>query len=263
MTLIIAHRGFSGNYPENTMLSIRKAIELGVDLIELDVWLTLDHNLVVIHDPRLNRTTNGKGSVVWKRLAELKKLRIKGSHQPIPTLDEVLALARKSEVTLNIELKSVWAAKPTVELVEKHSLQDRVIISSGKLGAIRIAKNTDPRIKTAFIFYVSNNDKWDAFVTLMAKLLGKLTQAAVIRLARAVRADYVHPSYPFAVNGFVKKLHKNGFKVNVWTVNTKPLMRKLIKNGVDGIITNHPDRLKAVLSEKPKKRRRIFKLSLS
>jgi len=263
MVLIIAHRGFSGKYPENTMLSLRKAIKLGVDWIELDVWLTLDHNLVVIHDSRLGRTTDGRGRVIWKRLDELKTLRTKISNQLIPTLEEVFLLIKKSKVKLNIEIKSIWAVKPTVELVKKHALNDRVIISSGNLGALRIAKNEAPGIKTAYIFYVSTNYKWDFLVTLVAKIFAKATHTLIIRLAKAVKADYVHPSYPFAVNGFIKRLHKNGFKVNVWSVNTKPLMRKLIKNGVDGLFTNHPERLKAVLLEKPRKRKGIFKLSLS
>ncbi|MBN2051949.1 hypothetical protein JW756_00420 [Candidatus Woesearchaeota archaeon] len=255
MTHIIAHRGFSGKYPENTLLAIRKAVELGVDWIEIDVWLTSDHNMVVIHDHKLNRTTAGKGWILKKPFSEIRKYKIEGSNEKIPSLEEVLNMMKKSNVRLNIEIKNVWAAKPVVEMIKKHNIQSKVMVSSSSIFALKIVRREMPSLKTAYIFFTSSNAKWGVFVTLLAKLFSQLTQRIIIKTAKSLKVDYVHPSYPFAVNGFIKKLKKHGFKVNVWTVNTKPLMRKVIKKGVDGIITNHPDQLKAVLSEKPKTRK--------
>jgi glycerophosphoryl diester phosphodiesterase len=123
------------------------------------------------------------------------------------------------------------------------------MVSSGSILALQIIKNEMPSIKTAYIFYVSKNLRWGYFVTLIAKLSAPLTHFYVSMVAKSAKVDYVNLSYPFSTGKFIKKLHKKGFKVNVWTVNTKALMKRLIKNKADGIITNRPDVLKRIVKE--------------
>ena len=254
MVEIIAHRGFSGKYPENTLLAIRKAIEIGVDGVEIDAWISLDNRPVVIHDPRLNRTTNGRGRVLWKTLEEIKKYRTDKRKQEVPSLEEVFPLIRKGTF-LNIEIKNMWSARPVADVIKKCEMQGVVLLSSSSLGALRVVQNALPSSKRAYLFYTHYNSRIGVLVTAVAKTFSRITQALIIRNARLAGAEYVHLSYPFATKSFIKRLHKKGFKVNVWTVNTKPLMRKLIKNGIDGIITNNPDLLKSVLSKKSKKKK--------
>lgn len=262
MVINIAHRGFSGRYPENTLLSIRKAIELGADWVEIDVRLTKDNQVVVIHDPKLGRTTTGNGKVANKTLAEIKKHRTKKGRHQILTLEDIFPLI-KDDVKLNIEIKGFRPAWKVAELVRKHRMEDKVIISSGSLSALKIANIELPRVKKAYVFYVSPYPKHDPLVILISKLSFNVTHLLVLKAMEFTKSDYLHLNYSFATKKFLKKLKSRGYKTNVWAVNTKPLMRKLIKNGAHGIFTNYPDRLKAVLAEKPKKKKKFLgKISL-
>lgn len=268
MVEVIAHRGFSGNYPENTVLSVRKAVELGVDGVEVDVWLSLDNKVVVIHDMSLNRTTNGRGRVLWKTAEELSKYRTLEKNQPIPLLEDIFPIIKnssliKKRVFLNIEIKSMWTARPVAQLIKEYKMEDYVVISSVSPGALRIIRYELPSVKTAYLFYNSPNHLIGGIITALARMNFRLTQAFVLRTAKSLRTDYVNLSYPFVSNGFVKRLHKNGFKVNVWVVNTPSLMKKMINKGVDGIITDYPDKLKRILAAYSyrKKKRRIPGLS--
>src|SRR4030042_5509925 len=129
MTLVIAHRGFSGKYPENTLLSFKKAVELGVDWIETDVHVSKDHRVIIIHDLDLSRTTTGKGCISSKTLEEIRKYRTKKGQHLVPVLEEVFPLLKKGTV-LNIELKSMWVAGLVAELVKKYKVENKVIVSS-------------------------------------------------------------------------------------------------------------------------------------
>ena len=249
MVLNVAHRGFSGKYPENTLLAIRKAVEMEVDFVEIDTWLSIDHRIFVIHDNKLSNTTNGKGLVTRKTYDQIMKYRIKNGGHKIPFLEEIFSLI-KNKTKLNIEIKNVFAAKLVADLIKKHKMQNRVMVSSGSVLALQVIKKELPSIKIAYIFFVSSNYKWDYLVTSIAKLSFKLTHFYVMMLANSAKVDYVNISYPFSTRKFIKKLHNKGFKVGVWTVNTRPLMKKLIKNGVDSIITNRPDILKKVIAER-------------
>jgi glycerophosphoryl diester phosphodiesterase len=262
LVLNIAHRGFSGRYPENTLMSIRKAIDMGVDWIEIDAHLTKDNQIVVIHDPSLRRTTTGNGKVANKTLAEIRKQKTKKGRHNIPTLEEVFALIN-SDVKLNIEIKGFRPTWKVAELVRKHNMQDKVILSSGSISAMKIAQIELPAVKRAYVFYVSPNPKHDPLVILLSKLSFNVTHLLVLKAAEFSGANYVNLNYSFASRKFIKKLKSRGYKVNVWSVNTKPLMRKLVKNGADGIFTNYPNKLKAVLAEKPKKKKKLLgKISL-
>jgi glycerophosphoryl diester phosphodiesterase len=257
MVFNIAHRGFSSAYPENSLLAIKKAIELGVDCVEIDVHLSKDNHVVVMHDSNLKRLTSCNGKIALKTIHELRQCKLKkGSHQ-IPTLAEVFPLF-KGETKLNIEIKGFRPAWKVVELIKKHMMQDKAVVSSGSVTALRIIRHEMPSLPTAFIFYVSpGNTKQDIVMSLLSKLSFKVTQFIVLWFTKLSKAGSVHLMYAFATKRFIKRLKKRGYAVNVWVVNTPALMRKMIARGVDGIMTNYPDRLKNVLKEKPPKKKGI------
>ena len=139
---VAAHRGDSYNYYENTMTAFKKAIECGSDMIETDIHLTLDGELVLIHDDKVDRTTNGKGSVDKMTFKELCELNAgdSSSYEKIPTLDELFSLVAPTSLTLNLEIKEYWneqnesrcikCIEDTLALVEKYKMADRVVINS-------------------------------------------------------------------------------------------------------------------------------------
>ncbi len=248
MVKVTAHRGFSGRYAENTVLSVKKAVRLGVDQVEVDVWLSLDHKVVVIHDKALKRLTGRKGRITRMTYDQMRGLHLKDGEHRIPLLENIFPLTKKSTI-LNIEVKSVWAAKPVADLVKKHKMQNKVIVSSRSILALKVIKNELPGVKTAFIFFASSSWKRGIFVTSIAKMFFRLVQHYVLFLAKAVKTNHLNISYPFATTAFIKRAQKHGYEVNVWTVNTKALMKKLIKRKANGIITNYPDKLKKVIKE--------------
>ena len=234
---VTAHRGFSGENPENTLAAFRAAIAAGADMIELDVHLTRDNELVVIHDDTLERTTDGKGNVADKTLAELKRLdagfrfNSRFAGERIPTLAEVLDVAR-GRILVNIELKKGKKAFPytmeeladrTLAAVEKAGMLDQVLFSSFDPVAVDRIREKAPRLPIAVI----TQKPW---ATPEEAGGGKL--------------------YP-AINSSFKNLNEKnirlaraaGLQVHAWTVNAQADMEKVISLGVDGIITNHPDRL--------------------
>lgn len=241
-TLNLAHRGFSANYPENTMAAFRAAVDAGCDGLELDVHLSADGEVVVLHDDTLERTTDGFGPVSARSLAELQALdagswmspRFAGEH--IPHLDEVLALAAETGILLNIEIKNTGEYNaPLVEkvlaMVQERNLESQVLLSSFHCGTVEAAAKLDPKIVSALLY--SN----------------PLIRA--ISLCRKGGMRAVHPAYQLLFyNPLLLRLCRaKGLMVNVWTVNLPEDMRRLIRMGVDGIITNYPDLLAQVLLE--------------
>ena len=241
--LVVAHRGFSGAAPENTLIAFAKAIEVGSDMIELDVHLSRDGEIVVIHDETLERTTNGKGRVVDHTLQELKKLDAGSSFGPqfagerIPTLKEVLDLA-KGRVPVNIEIKNPTHGKyPIAELTEKvlrevnqAGMMDRVIFSSFNPAALEWIGRKEPRAWGAFLFHRS----WNFLRDIPGSQEYAVLNLRNIHLTREKVAE----------------IKKAGKRINVYTVNTDEEMEQFGRWGADGIITNHPDRLLKILQKK-------------
>ena len=224
--LRIGHRGACGYEPENTLRSFNRALQLDVDMIELDVHVCRSGELVVIHDEKVDRTTNGKGYVADQTLDELRVLDA-GKGERIPTLPEVLDLVdRKAQV--NIELKGVGTAKPVSELLEKYvrefgSSYDDFLISSFK------------------------HDELQEFRRLSRESrIGVLTMgisAGVVEFAEKVAAYSINMYKEFVTKELVDDIHKRGMKVLVWTVNDVEDIEKMRRMGVDGIFSNYPDRI--------------------
>lgn len=232
MTKIIGHRGYSGKYPENTLLSFKRAIAAGAQMVELDVRLSKDEELVVLHDLDLQRTTTGQGPVDSFSLAELKKFNAAklypGIFEPIPALGEVLALTN-GKIQVNIELKEVARHKQLLKRLalelEKWGDPSQFLISAFEHDALKEFKRIAPQYETAILY----GDEADP--------IGK---------AKAVGASALHPSFEKIDGEGIKAAHKEGLMVNVWTVNDKDTMKRFLEWGVDGIITDFPDRLAAL-----------------
>lgn len=241
--LVVAHRGFSGAAPENTLVAFRQAMEIGSDMIELDIQLSKDRRIVVIHDETLERTTNGQGKVVDYNLKELKKLDAGswfGSQfagERIPALQEVLTLA-KGKVPVNIEIKNPTHGKyPITELAEKalqevkkSEMLNQMIFSSFNPASLEWIQKKEPRAWLAFLYH----RPWNSPAELTGGGEFEVLNLRNIHLTREK----------------VGKVRKEGFKLNVYTVNSEEELEQFVRWGVDGIITNFPDRLLRILKEK-------------
>jgi len=226
MVMKIGHRGAMGYAPENTLKSFKKALELNVDAVELDIYVCKSGELVVIHDDKVNRTTNGKGYVVEKTFEELSTLDA-GEGEKIPKLSEVLDLIDR-KVKVNIELKGVKTAKPVHELIEKYVKNkgweyDDFLISSFNHYELKKFRKLNPKIK-----------------------IGALISGIPIgfsKFAKMLNVDSVNLCFEFINQEFVDDAHNRNLKVYVWTVNDSDDIERMKTFGVDGIFSNFPDRL--------------------
>jgi glycerophosphoryl diester phosphodiesterase len=242
-TLNFAHRGASAYAPQNTLAAFLMAAEMGADGIELDVHLSADNEVVVIHDNTVDGTTDGRGRVSGMTLSELKRLdagawfdeRFAGER--IPTLQEVFD-AVGHRLLINIEIKAERDHHPlaqeaeVVRLIEDNQIAQRVLVSSFAPSSLRRVRKMNPNIPLGFLY-------------------SRPEPLFLPRLLRwfSVPYDALHPSLGMVSRGYVERARRRGERVNVWTVNVPHDMRRMRDLGVDGIITNHPDLLRDVLVE--------------
>jgi len=224
--LKIGHRGAKGYEPENTLVSFEKAIEMGADGIELDVHLSLDGHLIVIHDETIDRTTNGKGVVNQMTLQELKSFRINEKYE-IPTLVEILDLVDQ-RCFINIELKNQDTAEKVVQLIEsyisnKNWNNNHFIVSSFDWNALQQVRFLNEAIR-----------------------IGVLTETNLdlaISFARFLKAEALHPDFQLLTNEYAAKIQEKGIQVFPWTVNEMEDIHRMKSFKVDGIITDFLDRI--------------------
>jgi glycerophosphoryl diester phosphodiesterase len=224
--LNIGHRGAMGHEPENTLASIKKAIDLGADGFEIDVFKCLSGEIVLFHDKHLDKLTDGEGLIEKKSLIDLKKLSVLGTENKIPTLEEVLNIINK-QVFLNIELKGKNTAKASLELVEKFINQKK--ISSQNILFSSFDWNELEKVREL------NSDVKIALITENDPLLA-------IETAKKLKAFAINPNYKDLSKKNIKIIHNNDFKIYTWTVNNKRDISKMKLLKVDGIITDFPDR---------------------
>lgn len=235
--LVIAHRGASRVEMENTLPAFARAVAMGAAMIELDVQRSADGALVVIHDEDTLRVTGGQGGpVAALTLAELQTLRV--GQATIPTLREALELARDAGVAVNVELKGPGVAGGVVALVRGLGLRATTLLSSFDSGALAEARDLDPGLRLAVLMG-----------TETLRPMTRLREAYPLPLLRRLKADAWHPHYRLVNPLVLRAVQRAGYKVNVWTVNEPEQMRRLVRLGVDGIITDVPDALRALLSE--------------
>jgi len=221
----IGHRGAKGHLAENTLESIKKALQLGVDGIEIDVHRCASGELVVFHDFTLDRMTDTSGEVSKFTLKQLKKVEVKG-HGQIPTLSEVMAFVN-NKCLLNIELKGQDTPKEASRLidfyVEKKGWDySNIIVSSFQKDLLETVYNLNKNIP-----------------------LGVITDTNLeeaVHVAKAINAYSIHPDYTMLTQEIVQNLREQ-FKVFTWTVNNLKPIKRIKSYEVDGIISDFPDRL--------------------
>jgi glycerophosphoryl diester phosphodiesterase len=271
--LIIAHRGASGLAPENTLAAFRLAIALGADGVEMDVQLSADRRAVVLHDARVNRTTNGAGRVTNLTLDDLRRLdagswfdrrltirpRVRAmveralsvnngdgvsfSGEKIPTLEQTLALLARSGLRrVYVELKCGRTNRESlleavVSLVREYRMEQAATLLSFDHAIIGEAKRLAPEIRAAVTFPVAG-----------PRLA---TQRTIISSVERASADEAALHFSLATRRTVEALRERGISVSAWTANRRLVMRRLINCGVDSIMTNFPNRLSHML-ERPR-----------
>ncbi len=236
MVKIVGHRGAAGYAPENTLLSFQTAIDMGCDKVEFDVRLSKDKEVVVIHDARVSRVTDGKGFVHKMTLAELKKLNC-SQNQKIPTLQEVINLC-KDKIDLQIELKAKGTPQVVNRIILRNNLEKNVVIISFNVGLLKEIKNLNPKLKVGLLF-----------PKFKVSPLFKFYSQRLWRLANKIPLDFICPRYNIATKEIVNKAHQLGKSVHAYHVNNQNTGNKLMAMGVDEIGTDFPklflDRSKA------------------
>ena len=243
---IIAHRGFSGFYPENTKASILAALEQKVDMIEIDIQETKDGRLVVIHDKTINRTTNGKGLIKELNLADIKKYDAgswydkKFNEERILTLEEVIEIV-DSKAKLLIEIKETSDYYPGIEnklvsLIRQYNAQKWCLIQAFDTDIIKNVKNLADDI-LVYKLIVFKMRYFPIFFDTKIRF-GNLKQFEF--------TEGINPNFKFASKHYVNKVHKLGKQVFCWTVNDVNSYNRLKKIGVNGVITNFPDKLNQI-----------------
>ena len=234
MVQIFAHRGFSGYYPENTMLAFQKVAEETVaDGIELDIQLTKDGEIVIMHDEMLDRTTNGSGWLKDHTLEELKMLsvgvNVKGffPRQTIPTLREYFTWLKTTKLITNIELKTSYFEYEGIEekliaMVKEFGLEDQIWYSSFNHYTVARIKKLMPEAKCGLL-----TDTW----------LMNIGEYAASQGAASVNAR----TYFCAKEGVAADLHAHNIALQAWTPNDAEMKQELVEAGVDVLITNYPD----------------------
>ena len=226
---IIAHRGLSAKYPENTMIAFEEAAKLPIWGVEFDVHLTKDNQLVVIHDEAIDRTSNGHGFVKDLTLEELRAFdygawfKAEYAGQQIPTLAEVLQVFEQTNHHINIEIKSDIFEYEGIEAciandIQKFDIKERVIVSSFNHGSIARFQQIMPNVKTALLF---------------ASLVTKLEE-----YVKTFGCDAIHIPYYYGLRAIIQQAIRNGITVRAYTVNDPKIMKQLQSIGVKAVFSD-------------------------
>ncbi|WP_250458981.1 glycerophosphodiester phosphodiesterase [Microbulbifer litoralis] len=255
--LVISHGDDAGNglYPGNTLFYLQKMVELGVDALELDLNLTADGHLVLMHDGTVDRTSDGSGAIIEMTLDELRELNVAhrwssdGGRYPyrdsplrIATIDEVFAALPETPIVIELKNDDPLAARVLSDAIEKAGCEARVIVSSFHRGVIREFRRLSPRVATgatmpeALLFFIA---QW----LFAERLLSPAYQTMQLPMH--------YYGIPVFSARFVNAARNCGLHLSVWTVDEPEDMRDYIELGLDGIVTNRPDRLMALLEETP------------
>lgn len=235
--LRIAHRGASGEglAPENTLAAFERAIQIGVDLLEIDVRTTGDGHIVVLHDPSLDRTTDRQGLVRAMTFDEIRQADA-GNGEKVPTLDEVLDLARHRAQVL-VEIKSDFISERVLQIIADTGSDEQVVLQSFNPQTVQRLKLLAPQLPASL-------------------LVGQLpTTPSRVRARRLVTqvleagANALSIWHATLTPALIEEMRKRAIAVWAWTVDEDIIMRDLAMMGVQGIITNYPDRLNLVLDE--------------
>jgi glycerophosphoryl diester phosphodiesterase len=232
MTICMAHRGFAWSYPENTLLAFQKAIELGVDAMELDVRKTKDDVVVVSHDGDLKRCSGKPGIIEELTYQEIQEYQLP-ENQKIPKLEEVLNLIKYKPVKLNIEFKAPDIESTVLKLVDDVQVRDQVIISSFNFEILQ-------KIRAL---------RSDVFIGYIRGYTPKEQLPTVYSQAQQLKAQSINLNYRTLNRKIIEQIHQLGMQANAWTIDFSWVMKRFAKMGADVITSNRPDVLKRVLKK--------------
>lgn len=216
--ILMGHRGAKEQLPENSLLGFQKVIDKGLKAIELDIHLSADGEIVVIHDDTVNRTTNGEGPVSEKTLAQLKELNL-GEGQTVPTLKEALDLITKAGVITQIEIKDPSVLESLVKMIGDYPAELITVISFDHK-VLKRFKEACPQIKTACLMYG--------------------LPVNPVQIAKDCKADGISLSVHLIDKEVVDQCHKDGFSVTAWNANDKEMVNRFKEMGVDFLGTDYP-----------------------
>lgn len=253
--LVIAHRGGAGISPENTLFAYKRAIDLGVDMLELDIHRTSDGELVVIHDSKVDRTTDGSGAISALTLEEIKKLDagfrwtndggktfpFRGQGIKIPTLREVFEAFPDIKINIEPKYETPSPVAPLCNLIKEFNREDKVIVGSFRDEVLEDFRKTCPDVATSA-------SPSEATMFLARYKIGlsqnSRPEMQVLQIPQSIG------SLAIVDENYIKAIHERDLEIHVWTINDVEDMKHLIKIKADGIMTDYPDRLLKVLNEK-------------
>lgn len=222
--MVIGHRGMRFVEPENTLRAVERALKCGVDAVEVDVRMTKDGKLVLMHDETVDRTTNGKGRVRDMTFSELRRLDA-GKGERVPTLEEVLEAVRE-RARLVIEIKESDIVRKVIEAVDRHGMLGEVILISFHHPAVRQVKQVRPDVETGVIFVCEPIEPQE--------------------LALKAGAEWIAPNLAYTTERLVRRAHEIKVKVNTWVVNTREELAKAKGLNVDAVTTDRPDLITSI-----------------
>ncbi len=252
--LVIAHQGGDGVWPGETMFAFQNSAALGVDVLEMDIHITADGELILMHDETADRTTDGTGEIESMTLADLKKLDAaydwssddgqtfpyRGQGLTVATLEEVFQTFPNMRMTIEIKKTNASMAKPFCDLIREYNMQDKVLAASFHDERLKEFRAECPEVATS-----SAKNETTVFVLMTKGFLGGWYSPAFYSLQVPEKSGGITVMTP----GFVRAAHARNLAVEPWTINDEETMRKYIEWGVDGIITDRPDILMKVLGE--------------
>ena len=255
--LVIAHQGGDGVWPGDTMFAFEKAVKIGADVLEMDAHITKDGQIVLMHDEKVDRTTDGTGLIEDLTLDQLKQLDAaykwsndggntfpyRGQGIQVPTLDELFQKFPQMRYVIEIKLTQNPIDKPLCELIRKYNMQDKVVVASFHDGAMQNFRAACPEVATS-----ASRGEVTKFV-----LLGKIFLSGLV----TPQYESIQPPYdpaeskniPIMTRRFIREAHAKNLAVEPWTVDDPELMKQYIEWGVDGIMTDRPDLMVEVLGE--------------
>jgi len=256
-TLVIAHQGGDGVWPGDTMYAFEKAAEIGADVLEMDAHITRDGQIVLMHDEKVDRTTDGTGLIEEMTLEELKKLDAaykwsndggqtfpyRGQGIQVPTLNELFQKFPQMRYVIEIKMTENPIDKPLCDLIREYGMQNKVLIASFHDEAMQNFRTTCPEVATS-----ASRGEVTRFV-----LLGKVFLSGLV----APKYQSIQPPYdpkeslniPIMTKRFIRESHAKNLHVEPWTVDDPELMKQYIEWGVDGIMTDRPDLLVEILGK--------------
>lgn len=255
--LVIAHQGGDGVWPGDTLYAFENAVQIGADVLEMDAHITKDGQIVLMHDEKVDRTTDGTGLIEDLTLDQLKGLDAaykwsndegktfpyRGQGIQVPTLEELFQRLPEMRYVIEIKLTGNPIGKPLCDLVREYGMQDKVVIASFHDGAMKNFRETCPEVATS-----ASRGEVTTFV-----LLGKIFLSGSV----APQYESIQPPYdpvdskniPIMTKRFIREAHAKNIAVEPWTVNDPRLMKQYIEWGVDGIMTDRPDLMVEVLQK--------------